>query len=222
MRTLTSVLAGAVLTAGLTACGGARQTPANVIEFPAGMSAADVAAAGGRQPYTEADVAFMQAMIHHHAQALVMSRMAPTHGAGPRLQTLAARIINSQKDEIRFMQQWLEERGEMAPDPLAADMHGGMHGGHGEAVLMTGMLSPEQLAKLDAARGFEFERLFLTYMIQHHKGAVTMVDELFATPYSGQEDVVFKLASDIAADQQSEIERMQDMLVDLIFGGGTH
>ncbi|MEQ9569936.1 MAG: DUF305 domain-containing protein, partial [Longimicrobiales bacterium] len=158
----------------------------------------------------EADVDFMQGMIHHHAQALVMSAWAPDHGASPAVQTLTARIINAQRDEIALMQRWLRERGREVPEVepsghmpgMAGDMH--MH--------MPGMLSPEQLARLDAARGAEFDRLFLTYMIQHHEGAVTMVHDLFAIDGAAQDDAVFKIASDIQVDQKTEIARMQRML----------
>lgn len=172
-----------------------------------------------RSAYTRADVDFMVGMIHHHAQALVMSRMAPTHGASPRIRTLTARIINAQLDEIRLMQRWLEERGEPAPRPVAAGGDGSGPGGQGK---MAGMLSPEQLAALDSARGEEFDRLFLQYMIQHHQGAVTMVNELVASPGAAREEAVFKLASDIGADQSSEITRMQTMLREILFStGGT-
>lgn len=172
-----------------------------------------------RASYVQADVDFMAGMIHHHAQALVMSRMAPTHGASPALEVMAARIINGQNDEIALMQRWLRERGEPVPDPEAAAMDMAGHGGHHE-VQMAGMLTPEQLARLDAARGAEWDRLFLTYMIQHHQGAVTMVNELFDTYGAAQGDEIFKIASDIAADQASEIDRMQSMLREMLFGAG--
>ncbi|HUF13788.1 MAG TPA: DUF305 domain-containing protein, partial [Longimicrobiales bacterium] len=175
-----------------------------------------------RESFTEADVAFMAGMIHHHAQAIVMADMAPTHGPSASLQVLAARIINAQRDEIALMQAWLRERGQPVREPMTAMQHGehSVHGG-GHAVHMPGMLTPEQLARLDGARGREFERLFLTYMIQHHEGAVTMVNELFATYGAAQGDAIFKLASDIGADQRTEIERMRSMLRDLIFETGS-
>jgi uncharacterized protein (DUF305 family) len=175
-----------------------------------GPSETDLAAAAladsVRRSYTQADIDFMAGMIHHHAQALVMARMAPTHGASEPLGIMAARIINAQNDEIALMQRWLEDRGEPASD-TDSDM----------GMMMPGMLTDEQLAALDAARGTEFDRLFLTYMIQHHQGAVTMVSELFATDGAAQEQTVFKLASDIEADQASEIARMQSMLREILF-----
>lgn len=166
-----------------------------------------------RRAYTRADVDFMAGMIHHHAQALVMSRMAPSHGASPPLQIMARRIINAQNDEIDLMQAWLRDRGERVPEPRSA-MHADHNAGH---AMMPGMLTDEQMAALDAARGEEFDRLFLQFMIQHHQGAVTMVNELVAIPGAAREEAVFKLASDIGADQTSEITRMQTMLRDLLF-----
>lgn len=174
-----------------------------------------------RRTYTPADVAFMAGMIHHHAQALVMSRMAPSHGASASLQVLAKRIINAQNDEIHLMQRWLRERGEPVPDPEGDGGHmaGGDHAaGHGDHdPMMPGMLTTEQMAALDAARGEEFDRLYLSLMIQHHQGALTMVEELVASPGGAREEAVFKLASDIGADQASEVTRMQTMLRDMLF-----
>jgi uncharacterized protein (DUF305 family) len=202
----------------VTACAGSSATGGQPSARPAATEqAAQVDSV--RSAYTRADVDFMVGMIHHHAQALVMSRMAPTHGASPRLRTLAARIINAQRDEIRLMQRWLEERGEPVPRPAAAGGDGSGPRGHGT---MAGMLSEEQLEALDSARGEEFDRLFLQYMIQHHQGAVTMVNELVATQGAAREEAVFKLASDIGADQSSEITRMQTMLREILFSpGGT-
>ena len=152
-----------------------------------------------------ADVDFMAGMIGHHAQALVMSAWAPTHGAGASVQTLAARIINAQKDDIAFMQRWLRDRGQMVAEVGAGGhMH---HSAH-----MPGMLTQAQLDELEAARGADFERLFLTYMIQHHQGAITMVHDLFAIDGAAQDESVFKLASDIQVDQTTEVARMQQML----------
>ena len=154
----------------------------------------------------EADIRFMSHMIPHHAQALVMAGFAPDAGASSSIRTLCARIINAQTDEIAVMSRWLSDRG--LPVPETGDMRG-----HGDgAMLMAGMLTPEQLAALEAARGADFDRLFLEYMIQHHNGAVTMVRELFATDGAAQDDFVFKLASDIHVDQATEIARMELML----------
>ena len=236
-----------------------------------------------RADFTPADVAFMAGMIGHHAQALVMSRMAPTHGASPAVRRLAARIINAQQDEIESMQRWLRVRGQPVPtveidglvltvameDPAASggathsamdhsamdhgtaasggEAHGGTdpgagHGaahdtaasggtdhaamghsatghsamGHGAAGMdhasMPGMLTQAQLVELDRARGAAFDRLFLRYMIQHHGGAITMVDDLFAADGAASDTESFKLASDIHVDQETEIARMTLML----------
>ena len=172
-----------------------------------------------RTAFTEADVAFMAGMIGHHAQALVMSAMAPTHGANPEVRTLAARIDNAQRDEIATMQRWLRARGQPVPEVHIVGttlmIHGaGGHdaGGHASHMDMPGMLTEAQLRELDAARGVDFDRLFLTYMIQHHGGAVVMVDDLFATDGAAQDEDAFKLASDVQVDQRTEIARMQLML----------
>lgn len=157
----------------------------------------------------------MSAMIAHHAQAIDIARWAPTHGASRPLQILSERVINAQRDEIALMQQWLRERQLPVPDPSAPMAMGGAGHAHHH---MPGMLTPEQLQQLDQARGKEFDRLFLTFMIQHHQGAVTMVKELASSPGAGLDDTVFKLASDISADQTSEIDRMQQMLAELMFG----
>ena len=168
-----------------------------------------------RMNYTEADVAFMHDMIPHHAQALIMSRLAPENDASPAIRTLAARIINAQQDEIRLMQRWLRRRGEPVPeveiDGLELTIHGlGDRMRHDHS--MPGMLTDEQLEELAAARGQEFDRLFLQYMIGHHQGAVVMVENLFAQDGAGQDDAAFRLASDINVDQRTEIARMQRML----------
>jgi uncharacterized protein (DUF305 family) len=155
----------------------------------------------------EADVHFMTGMIHHHAQALVMSGMAPTRGASEEIGVLTARIINAQKDEIWVMQRWLRQRGLPVPE---VDESGHVVGD--DHIHMAGMLTQEQLDELSQASGREYDRLFLTYMIQHHNGAVTMVNDLFAADGAAQDDFVFKLASDIQADQTSEVARMQRML----------
>ena len=169
-----------------------------------------------RQPYTAADVRFMSDMIGHHAQAIHISRWAETHGASSQLQILAGRIINAQRDEIALMQQWLRERRQPAPEVSQTGMVLGDHAGH--AMHMPGMLTAEEIARLDQARGKEFDRLFLTFMIKHHQGAVTMVKELVSSQGAALDDTVFKLASDVSADQTTEIDRMQQMLADLMFG----
>ncbi len=169
-----------------------------------------------RMRFTEADVAFMTGMIGHHAQALVLSAMAPTHGASPALRTLAARIDNAQRDEIATMQRWLRDRGRPVPEVHVQGTRLMIHGPGGQMdhshMGMPGMLTQAQIDSLDAARGVEFDRRFLTYMIQHHGGAVTMVDDLVATDGAAQGVETFKLASDVQVDQRTEIARMQRML----------
>lgn len=157
--------------------------------------------------YTEADVRFMQGMIPHHAQALEMTALVRQHATTDAVRQMGLRMEISQRDEIGLMESWLRERGE--PVEMAG-MHG-MHGGH----MMPGMLSPEQMQNLSSARGVEFDRLFLEYMIQHHEGAITMVRELFTSSGAAQESTVFKFAEDVDADQTMEIERMQGILATL-------
>lgn len=158
---------------------------------------------------SDADVHFMAGMIHHHAQAVVMSALAPTNGASEAVRTLTARITNAQKDEIGLMQRWLRDRGRPVPkvDPM-----GHMPESPDMSTQMPGMLSQRQLSDLAQAQGQQYDRLFLTYMMQHHNGAVTMVHELFATDGAAQDEFVFKLASDIQVDQTTEVARMQQML----------
>jgi uncharacterized protein (DUF305 family) len=170
-----------------------------------------------RLPYTAADIHFMSGMIGHHAQAIVMSKMAPTHGANDEVRRLAERIINAQTDEIRLMQQWLRDRRQPVPEAKPGPMKMVMNGMEHD-MLMPGMLSDAQMKELDAANGPDFDRLFLSYMIQHHRGAVSMVKELFETYGAGQDELVFKFASDVNVDQTTEIERMEKMLAGVIFG----
>jgi uncharacterized protein (DUF305 family) len=153
----------------------------------------------------------MSGMISHHAQAIVMSNWAESHGASSGMQVLARRIIISQTDEIGLMQQWLRDRGEPVPEANPRGMTMTM-GGMQHEMLMPGMLTEEQMSLLDQARGADFDRLFLTFMIQHHAGALNMVETLFATHGAGQEETVFKFASDVFGDQSAEIERMQRTL----------
>ncbi len=153
--------------------------------------------------HTAADVRFMQGMIHHHAQALEMTALVPGRTDHEDMRLLATRIELSQRDEIGMMQRWLRDRGEHAP---SADEHaaGGM--------LMPGMLTAEEMARLEAAAGPGFDRLFLESMIKHHGGALVMVDELFATAGAGQEPSIFAFASEVVADQRAEMDRMGAML----------
>jgi uncharacterized protein (DUF305 family) len=192
-------------------------------------------AAQAPHDYTAADAAFVQMMIIHHAQAVVMSDMAPTHGASPALQTLAKRIALSQRDEIELMQHWLEERHLPVPDPLhmlsdsaRAASDSAEHAMAGMSMpgmsmprmtapndttpVMHGMLTPAQMRALAAAHGAEFDRLYLTGMIMHHQGAIDMVAALFSTPGSGQQPDLFGFATDVDAGQRVEIARMQALL----------
>jgi uncharacterized protein (DUF305 family) len=195
-------------------------TPAATATAPAIRSdsayIAQARADSARLPYTQADIDFMTGMISHHAQAIDMSRMAPTHGASPAVRTLADRIINAQTDEIRLMQQWLADRRQPVPPAKAVPMKHTM-GGMEHEMWMNGMLTPEQMQALDAARGTEFDRQFLTGMIGHHQGAVAMVEELFGTPGAANDVVTNKLAQDVQVDQKTEIVRMQQMLLKLQF-----
>ncbi len=174
----------------------------------------------GTPPRTpaEADVSFMQGMIHHHAQAVEMVDLLRTRGQSRELLALGERITISQTDEIKYMKQWLEERGKlvsMAHSHMdhAADMKGVDHKeGMGAMPLMPGMLTPQQMEALAKATGPEFDRLFLTGMIQHHTGALVMVEDLFDTPGAGQDAVLFDFATDIDNTQRAEINIMRGML----------
>jgi len=156
-------------------------------------------------------------MIGHHAQAIVMAGWAPSHGASPSVRTLCQRIINAQQDEIVTMQQWLRDRRQPVPEADTAAMAMTMPGGAHE-MPMPGMLTDAQMRQLNQARGPEFDRLFLTFMIQHHRGAVSMVRQLFGSYGAAQDEIVFKLASDINVDQTTEIARMERMLAALALG----
>lgn len=171
-----------------------------------------------RMNFTEADVKFMTGMIAHHAQALVMSRLAPENNASAEIQRLAARIINAQKDEITSMQRWLRDRDQPVPEieieelNLMVEIEGEPYTSYKK---MRGVLSQEQIEELASARGAEFNRLFLKYMIEHHSGAVHMVENLFGTDGAAQDEEAFRLASDIQVDQRTEIDRMNLMLEQL-------
>src|SRR5213594_3462052 len=171
--------------------------------------AAQDRAAGGRPPYTAADVRFMSGMIGHHAQAVLMAGSAPSHGASLAVRVLCERIVVAQNDEIAFVQRWLREHNEFVPP---ADPRGHVMPGMDHPMLMPGMLTPDQMARLDGARGRGFDRLFLTFMIQHHQGALTMVGQLLAAPGAAENGPIFRFAADVNADQTTEIDRMTRML----------
>ena len=156
-----------------------------------------------RRGYSEADVRFMQGMIGHHAQALVMAALVPSHSANADLRLLAEKIDVSQRDEIATMRRWLRARHEALPDSS-----GHQH----QPELMPGMLTEAELEQLGSARGSEFDRLFLTFMIRHHEGALTMVARLFSSAGAVQEPEIAGFANDVNADQRAEIRRMQALL----------
>ena len=168
----------------------------------------------GRLPYTDADVDFMAGMIPHHAQAVIMAGWAPTHGARHDVAVLCERIVVGQGDEIAMMQQWLRDRGQAVPD-AASTRHKMKMNGVEHEMLMPGMLTDDQMKELDQARGPEFDRRFLTFMIQHHRGAVSMVKDLFGSYGAAQDEIVFKFANDVNVDQSTEIARMETMLAAL-------
>jgi uncharacterized protein (DUF305 family) len=216
----TSLITGALLAAVATvACSSAsRGTGRASSELAASQSEqaaiAKAQADSAEYPYTAADIHFMSGMIGHHAQAIEMAGWAPSHGASSSVRILAERIINAQQDEIVTMQQWLRDRRQPVPEADAKGMKMVMDGVEHE-MLMPGMLTDAQMKELDQSRGAEFDRLFLTFMIQHHRGALSMVKDLFSTYGAGQDELVFKFASDVNVDQSTEIARMEKMLAAL-------
>jgi uncharacterized protein (DUF305 family) len=172
-----------------------------------------------RAPYNAADVEFMTGMIPHHAQAVVMAGWAASHGARPDVRVLCERIVVAQGDEIAMMRNWLRDRGQPVPAADATHHRMKMNGVEHD-MLMPGMLSPEEMAQLDKARGPEWDRLFLQGMIKHHEGALKMVDDIFEAYGALQDDDLFKFASDVFADQTAEIERMRKMLAEPAKPGG--
>ena len=213
-RLLNTVVPVAVVAA--FACASAQQAEPGKSSATATSPARGTASDTAKPLYTAADIEFMNGMIAHHAQALLMTSWAESHGASPSIRTLTGRITNAQKDEIAGMQKWLRDRHQPVPEPNPHGMTMTM-GGMQHQMLMPGMLTDEQLKQLDAARGRDFDRLFLVFMIQHHQGAVAMVNNLFNTNGAAQDLTVYKVASDISADQTTEIERMQKMLAAMVF-----
>ena len=197
---------------------GAPGEPSRIVDAPAAT----------RPPsFTDADVKFMQGMIHHHAQAVDMVELLKTRSNSDDMKKLGQRIELSQVDEINMMRTWLEAHGQDVPafamasvgKPGAAPASAGKpdeHAHHmGGAPMMPGMLTPQQMEQLAAAKGPAFDRLFLGFMISHHEGALTMVKDLFASPGAAQDSDVFAFASDVDADQRMEITRMGAMLKEL-------
>ena len=160
-------------------------------------------------PRSQTDVEFMQGMIMHHAQAVEMTALIPSHTLNKELRTLGARISSSQSDEIKFMKRWLTARGEPVSMPMPA--MSSMNTSHHSMPLMPGMLTPEQMEALRKAKDAEFDHLFLTGMIQHHDGALTMVKDLFDTAGAGQDAELFNFATDVDNGQRAEIRIMQGM-----------
>jgi uncharacterized protein (DUF305 family) len=169
-------------------------------------------------PRSPADVQFMQGMIMHHAQAVEMTALIALHTTTKDLRSLGARISSSQSEEIKFMKRWLDVRGEplspMMPEMPGMDMHGMDMSSHSMVMpgLMPGMLTKKQMAALKRAKGAKFDQLFLTGMIQHHKGALIMVKDLFDTAGAGQDAELFNFATDVDSGQRAEIRIMQTML----------
>ena len=221
MRSSRSTAAAAFLAVvGSAACSTATRDPSSGGVRPAAAvdtsrAPAAPADSGGRR-YGEADVRFIQHMIAHHGQALTMTALVPARASREDVRRLAERIAISQHDEIALMRRWLRDRGEPEPAADTTAPAGHHAGGHDAAMPgmpggMPGMLTPDELARLTAATGDEFDQLFLQYMIRHHEGALAMVAELLATPGAGQEVAIFRLASDVDADQRAEIRRMRAM-----------
>ncbi len=209
------------LAAGLPAGGAALAQDAPIVQPGAPGEAvrqlsAEEAVQIAANRYSDDDVRFMQQMIWHHHQAVQMAALVEGRSSTEALVEIAGRIDASQADEIAFMQGWLRERGETAPDPMADPhaMHAGVSGGHGGAMHgeMAGMASPEQMARLADADGMDFDALFLELMIAHHEGAVEMVAHLLDQRGSAYDPTLFDFANDVRSEQQAEIRRMNALL----------
>jgi uncharacterized protein (DUF305 family) len=202
-----TIAAGLFAAVTITGCGHAAMNAKKSIHQPT----AEQRALGIYQAYSDADIEFMTGMIPHHAQAVIMAGWAPMHGARSDVAILCERIVVGQQDEIRSMQQWLRDRGQPVPDAASTRMKMKMNGVEHD-MLMPGMLTDEEMAALDKARGSEFDRLFLIGMIKHHQGAIDMVNDLFKAYGAAQDDTIYKFASDVFADQSIEIDVMNKML----------
>lgn len=191
----------------LAACGpAAAGSEPGVRPTPSAPPSAPADAQGGqatRRGYVEADVRFMQGMLAHHAQAVEMTALVPQRASRDDVRLLSQRIEVSQRDETLIMQRWLAARNETVPGP---------HAHHGEHAGMPGMLTAQEMARMAAASGPEFDRLFLEGMIRHHEGALQMVAALFDSPGAAQDSEMFQFASDVDADQRAEIARMRTLL----------
>ena len=227
LAVLLAVLSVACRSASARGAGGARGPEPRASGATAATSAGDIVQPGAPgQPtrtidvaratnlsgtgFSGADVAFMQGMIGHHAQAVEMVDLLKTRTTSDDMKKLGLRIELSQEDEIRMMRHWLQARGQEVPDEHAHHQH--------DAKLMPGMLTPEQMTRLADAKGVQFDRLFLEGMIAHHDGALVMVRELFESPGAAQDSEIYAFASDVEADQKAEIDRMGAMLNGLMPG----
>ena len=209
LSTCTKHVALILLCLAAPGCGGAAQSHPPILQpgapgEPTRVIGPSAAVDMSRVGHTAADARFMQGMIHHHAQAVEMTDLVDSRTSSEAMRKLSQRIQVSQTDEIKMMERWLSTRGEEVPSAHAHHAMG--------ATLMPGMLTAEEMARLSAANGREFDRLFLEGMIKHHEGALVMVKDLFATPGAGQESDIFAFASDVDADQRMEIERMRGLL----------
>jgi uncharacterized protein (DUF305 family) len=218
-RWVRSGAVAAALVVSSQACGGA--PPEGGAPAPPAPSTAELEALyharvdSALARFTDADADFMARMIGHHGQALEMAALAPARAESPEILTLAARITTAQEAEIALMRRWLEDRGLPGPGgagPPGAPARGAHDADPEHATDSPGMLTPEEMRALESAAGLDFDRLFLSSMIRHHEGAVTMVERLFATPGAAQDASTFRIASGIQVDQRSEIARMESML----------
>ena len=199
-------LIAAVLATVAAGCRPATPPPAPVAVPQAEPAPAHHGAVPGdsaRRGYTAADVRFVHHMLLHHEQALAMTALVPARSNRQEIRLLSERIEVSQRDEIALIRQWLRQRGERVPDAA----------GHG--LSMPGMLTADEMAQLAGTTSPAFDRLFLHYMTRHHEGALTMLEELFASPGAGQEPEIYRFATDIDADQRAEIARMRGLLATL-------
>ncbi len=215
---LRTFVAATIFAVSLCPAASSQQTPPTVVQPGAPGAATKTLPPSTRAalpPLSAADVEFMQGMILHHAQAVEMTAMIPSHTQNKDLRSLGARISSSQTDEIKFMKRWLAARDESVPKdaPSAPGMDmPGMDMSHESMAMMPGMLTPQQMEALRKAKGTEFDRLFLLGMIQHHNGALTMVKDLFDTAGAGQDAELFDFATDADNSQRAEIKIMESML----------
>ena len=182
-----------------------------VVPGSAATAVALATADSAARAFAPADVEFMQGMVPHHAQAVIMGRWAVSHGARADVQRLCLRIVAAQSDEINMMRRWLRERKQDVPDSTAT-RHVMKMGDMRHEMMMPGMLSDEEMVQLDRARGSEFDRLFLAGMIRHHRGAIEMVNTLLQNGNAGHDESVFRFANDVVSDQSAEITVMLRML----------